>query len=169
MKTFKDFFGILLIAYLALSVTIFKHIPENLLPFHIGLISIIALLLFFNIFTRNLYFFKGYFVSEWNIFSEKSTRSFKSDLPIDLIRENLNDIFTKHHFKIRHQDSSCIFATTGMTFRSWGENIYCDIQTKGEQVEIQITSVCLFQHYSWGKNDQNLSQLISSFEASLTV
>lgn len=169
MKTLKDILGLAIVAYLALSVTIIRFLPETLLPIHFGFLGLIVGLLVFNIFARNSFVFKGYFVSKWNIFSEKSTQSFTTDLPLDLIHENLIEILQRHQFTIRHRDSNHLFATTGMSFRSWGENIYCDIQTKGNQVEVQLTSVCLFQHISWGKNDQNVQQLISSFEESLTV
>ena len=62
-----------------------------------------------------------------------------------------------------------IFITTPISFKSWGENIYIDIdETNSGKSIINITSASL-QVYSWGKNKQNFDKLILEIEESLII
>lgn len=169
MKTLKNIISLSIIVYLAISIQLYRYLPENIASIHVVLVCLIWALLIFNLFARKSYSFKNYFLSKWNIFSEKSTQNFTSDLPLELIQENLIQILTENNFKLKRQDSHSLFATTKISYCSWGENIYCDIQPNGNQFDVHITSVCLFQHYSWGKNTRNVNKLLNSFEGSLTV
>tara|TARA_B110000285_G_scaffold230011_1_gene295817 strand:- start:2540 stop:2731 length:192 start_codon:yes stop_codon:yes gene_type:complete len=59
-----------------------------------------------------------------------------------------------------------IFATTPISLKSWGENIYIDIDDSSlGKSTIKITSVAL-QIYLWGKNQQNFEKLILEIEES---
>ena len=56
-----------------------------------------------------------------------------------------------------------------MSFKSWGENIYIDIEEREPgKTKINIISTAL-QVYTWGKNEQNFDKMVLEIEDSLIV
>ncbi|MCT4560345.1 MAG: hypothetical protein N4A41_03130 [Crocinitomicaceae bacterium] len=169
MRTIKNILAILFIGGGSILIAKLDHENSVYYPYTVTYLNVLFAIFAFNIIARKNYRFKNYFTSVFNIFSEKITYEIESELPFEVLKENLKEILVQNKATIRYESEDKIFATTKMTFKSWGENIYVDIWKNGNTTKVKFISVCLFQMYSWGKNEANLKRLISSYEASLTV
>ena len=56
-----------------------------------------------------------------------------------------------------------------MSAISWGENLYIDFETKGNETIMHFCSTTFFQMYDWGKNEKNYTVLLNEIESSLTI
>ena len=135
-------------------------------------ITVLILLLFvFNLSVRKNIAFKPYFMSHWNLFSSRYHKEFDIDLPVDLAFEKLLEVIDDSSYKLRYSDSETheMLATAGLTWKSWGENIYLDVRESGEGCIVDFCSVAVLGMYTWGKNEENCAQLIEKIEDSLTI
>jgi hypothetical protein len=125
----------------------------------------------FGIVTRRSAWAKPYFTSKYNIFSAKIRYQQEFDLPKHLLFEKLLEMMPEAGFKIRKadEDSGDIFATTPLTWTSWGENIYIELKEMNGKTTMDFCSACLFQLSSWGKNESNYDNFMDEFEKSLTI
>ncbi|AFU68138.1 hypothetical protein P700755_001192 [Psychroflexus torquis ATCC 700755] len=143
--------------------------PEN--PIYIVTIFSIAGFFIFNLVIRKSLFFKNYFTSRYNILTSKvhskKTFNISKELMFEKIIEVIND--SKFRLVETDKDKFVILAITSISLRSWGENLYINFETRGNETVMKFCSVTLFQIYSWGKNEENLTDLFNEIESSLTV
>ena len=139
----------------------------------IALILAICLFSFFifNLIIRKIAWFKPYFTSKYNFFSTKFRTNIEFDIPKDLMFNKVIEVIENSKFKIQlvNQDKFEIFATSPMSFKSWGENIYIDFREDDGKTIMNFCSATISQIYSWGKNEQNYDQLIQNIEESLII
>lgn len=176
MRNIKNFMAIASIALMGFGLTYFakkgglfhEDGGAGWLIYSAGLILI---LFSFNLYARNYLGFKSYFTSKFNFFAAKTSRAFTTEIAKAVIIEKLVEVLKENAWKVKEvdQEKGEILATTGMTFRSWGENIYVEVKEKQGVNEVKIHSVALFQVYMWGKNEDNLDQFLNKFEESLIV
>lgn len=62
-----------------------------------------------------------------------------------------------------------ILGTKGIGWTSWGENIYIDFTEEEGKAKMNFISTTVIGIISWGKNEKNYNQLLSTFEESLTI
>lgn len=125
----------------------------------------------FNLIIRKSLSFKSYFTSRYNLFTTK-VRSVKSyDIPKELMFEKIIEVINHSDFKLVETDENKfeILAISKITFKSWGENLYINFETKGNETIMKFCSSTLFQMYSWGKNEKNYDDLLNEIESSLIV
>ena len=137
-----------------------------------AVVSMVILgLLIFNLAIRNSLSFQGYFTSPANIFTSKVHTGKTYDIPKELMFEKVKEVIEASSFKLKGSDEDRleILATTRMTFKSWGENMYISFEEQGDQTLMKVVSVTFFQMVSWGKNEQNCSDLLNQIESSLIV
>lgn len=115
--------------------------------------------------------FKPYFLSNWNFLSSKYIRDFNLEIPKDLAFEKLLEVIKESPFKLvyANKDRFEILAISGITWGSWGENIYLDLVNDKGNETIRFASVAFFQIYTWGKNENNYSAFLQKLDESLTI
>jgi len=162
----KNGAGIIIISLLAFGAILSKNKECLLIP-----AFIITLIFLFGILTRRSSWSKPYFTSKYNIFVAKIRHREEFDFPKHLLFEKLVEIMPEAGFKIRkaNEDMGDIFATTSLTWSSWGENIYISLQEVNGKTTLDFCSACLFQFSSWGKNESNYDNFIDEFEKSLII
>ena len=138
------------------------------------LVAITFLLLsffIFNLLIRRSLSFKSYFTSKYNLFTAKFRHEQSFDISKELMFEKMVEIIDTSKFKLVEVDLEKleILAISPITFTSWGENLYIDFETKGNQTVMNFCSTTFFQIYEWGKNEKNYVYLLDEFESSLTV
>jgi hypothetical protein len=131
----------------------------------------LLLLIIFNLYAKNKLAFKPYFTSKWNILSENISESIYTDIPKETILEKLKEVINDNGLEIKEISASSnqILARSGLSWKSWGENIYIEIIENEPKSEIKFTSVAVYQMYTWGKNRDNFERFVTSFEESLIV
>jgi hypothetical protein len=115
---------------------------------------------------------RSYFTSKYNILTSKSHYEKDYDFSTDILFHKLIEVLENSGFKIvrTNEQKGEIFATSSISWFSWGENLYIDILQKGADSTMKLTSAGFFQlSYSFGKNEANFNKLISKFEESLTI
>jgi len=167
MKAFKHISFALLIVTTTLLIT--RNMGESI-PRIIG----ICIIAFFalNLVVRKFVGFKPYFTSRLNFLTTKYSSKSEINISMDLMFDKLIEVMGESNLKIQHQNKSKkeIFATTSVSWKSWGENIYIElIETNSDGTCISFISTTFFQSYSWGKNEQNFEKLLNSIEESLTI
>ncbi|MDQ4095021.1 MAG: hypothetical protein M3174_02290 [Actinomycetota bacterium] len=60
-----------------------------------------------------------------------------------------------------------IEASTGVSWKSWGEKIRIDVIEEGDASRVSVSSGNKAQLVSWGKNDANLEQIEAALRATL--
>jgi len=132
---------------------------------------ILILLLLFNVWVRNMYTFKPYFLSKWNVLSSKFSKEFEFDIPIELAFDKILEIVAESHFHLKYVNKTDfeIFATSEFSWKSWGENIYIKLNGSGTRTIVRFNSASLFQVYAWGKNEDNFDEFFQKLDDSLTV
>ena len=143
--------------------------PNN--PIMMTFLFLIVGFFIFNLIIRKSLSFKSYFTSRYNLFTTK-VRSEKSyDIPKELMFEKIIEVINHSDFKLVETDESKfeILAISKITFKSWGENLYINFETKGNETIMKFCSSTLFQMYSWGKNEKNYDDLLNEIESSLIV
>jgi hypothetical protein len=156
---------------LIIGYKLLNHFLEK--PYYALLIFVpIVLLIGLNLVLRRKLKYKDWFIKHLGFLNEKVTHSFKSEIPapllFDKILEQINDSETTlYDFKPSTLE---ILAGNSVGMRTWGENIYIDINaTDSENPTVNLTSVTVFGIVSWNKNKENIDQFYSSFEESLTI
>ena len=161
---------LILIAVVSISVwTGLIFGPEQ--PVTAVLSMVILGLFIFHLAIRNSLYFQSYFTSPLNVFSSK-VRSKKSyDIDQQLMYEKVKEVVEDSAFRLKGTNDNTfeILATTRMTFKSWGENMYIRFEPNGEGTIMKVCSVTFFQMVSWGKNQKNCDDLLHAIERSLTI
>ncbi len=129
------------------------------------------LLFGFNFAVRNNPKFKFYFLSKFNFLTSKYWASISSEIPKELMFQKMIEVVNESNLHVKRIDEENleIFATTPVSFRSWGENIYIDFEDQGDQTVMNFSSTTVVGIISWGQNEKNYNRLLSRFEDSLTI
>jgi hypothetical protein len=127
--------------------------------------------LLFSIIVRRNIHFKPYFTSKYNFLTSKVRHQKQIDLPKDILFEKLREVLTEAGFTIRYADKAAgsLLATSKISFYSWGENIYLDLEEKNGITKVEFCSACLFGVTSWGRNEKNYEHLFDTFDNLLTI
>lgn len=125
----------------------------------------------FNLSVRKSLLFKRYFVSKYNLLTTNISRQEAFDIPIDLMFEKVVEVINHSKFTVVAKDEGKyeILAITKPSLISWGENLYIDFKQSKEETIANFRSSTCFQVYSWGRNEDNLTELLDEIEKSLTV
>ena len=128
-------------------------------------------LLVFNLIIRNSLGFQDYFTSPYNIFTSKVRSQKTFDIPKELMFEKVKEVIEDSAFRLKGSDAQKyeLLATTRMTFKSWGENMYISFADREGQTVMNVCSVTFFQMVSWGKNEKNCDDLLREIEESFTI
>ncbi len=160
-------------------VVILILLPSLLIPFHSKhdnlflwiIIFLIVAFFIFNLIIRKSLSFKNYFTSKFNLFTNKVRYKKTFDLPNDLMYQKVIEVINDSKFKLADTDKEKfeILAISTMSAISWGENLYIDFETKGNETIMHFCSTTFFQMYDWGKNEKNYTVLLNEIESSLTI
>ncbi|QDO92499.1 hypothetical protein FNB79_00340 [Formosa sediminum] len=168
MKTLKHIsVAFLIILISGLSPYYLK--PNN--PIMMIFLFLIVGFFIFNLIIRKSLSFKSYFTSRYNLYTTK-VRSEKSyDISKKLMFEKIIEVINHSDFKLVETDENKfeILEILKITFKSWGENLYINFETKGNETIMKFCSSTLFQMYSWGKNEKNYDELLNEIESSLII
>lgn len=168
MQAFKN--TVLFILVISISVTLgFFFEPEQPVPIVIAFT--LAGLMLFNLAIRNSLSFQSYFTSPLNVFTSKVRSARTYDIEKELMFEKVKEVIQGSSFRLKgaNKETFEILATTRITFKSWGENMYIRFEADGDQTVMKVCSVTFFQMISWGKNQRNCDDLLVAIEDSLTV
>lgn len=134
-------------------------------------VLLIAGFFVFNLVIRKSLSFKNYFTSKYNLLTSKAHAEKSFDIPKDLMFEKIIEVINDSKFKLIKADKEAfeILAIAPISFKSWGENLYVSLETKGNETTMKFCSTTLFQIYSWGKNEKNFTDLLNEIESSLTI
>jgi hypothetical protein len=136
-------------------------------------ISMTAILVFFilNLMLRKSLSLKRYFLSPFNLLTAKEKSEQICDIPKDLLFDKIIEVINDSGFKLARADKSrhTILATARISWKSWGENIYIDLEESEQGTRMKFRSVTFFQIYSWGKNRKNCDDLQEAIDQSLTI
>ena len=136
-----------------------------------GLAISIAIIFILHLIFRRLTSMKSYFNHRLNFFSTGERYVVPTDIPSDILVDKLGEVAEQAGFRVLEKDreSGLVFAITGTSFVSWGENIYITVRDTGGRSEFEFSSVCFFQLFDWGKNRRNYERFITEFEKSLII
>ena len=170
MRLAKDLFAITLIIGITLGIVNIPGYYGKSIQIAIAAISISFTSI--NLILRKHIVFKSYFTSNLNILTSKKKSTLELDFDSELVFGKILEIAKEGKHKLRHADSikKSILLTTPVSWKSWGENIYIDIEVAPQnKSKVTIQSATLFQSYSWGKNEENLEKLAKSIDNSLII
>ncbi|PKG41684.1 hypothetical protein [Psychroflexus sp. MES1-P1E] len=168
LKVFKTWIALFVLMVLPFLIGNYIEL-EN--PIYIITIFLIAGFFIFNLVIRKSLFFKNYFTNQYNILTSKVHSEKTFDISKELMFEKIIEVINDSKFRLIEADKDRfeILVITPISFRSWGENLYINFETRGNETVMIFCSVTLFQIYSWGKNEENLTDLFNEIESSLTV
>lgn len=164
--SYAGLIGILL--FTAAIIILNQYAGQNLM---VIIAFVIAIVFIFSLAVRKIAWSKPYFTSKFNLLTNKTRHKEEFDFSRDLLFDKMIEVMTKAGFKVTkvNKETGDIFATTGMTWRSWGENIYISMEEDHGITTVDFCSATFFQVYDWGRNDSNYRRFISEFEDSLTI
>jgi hypothetical protein len=143
--------------------------PEN--PILIITIFLIIGFFIFNLIIRTSLSFTNYFTNQYNLLTSKIHSEKAFDISKELMFEKIIEVINDSKFKLVEADKDRyeILAITGISFKSWGENLYISFEKRGDETIMKFCSATLFQIHSWGKNEKNFTDLLNEIENSLTI
>ena len=166
MKNIKYFLAIISIVLIFCLIIKF---PNSRILMVVG--AFLTVVLIFNFSIRKRIQFKSYFLNPWNFLVSTQFSNQNTEISPGLMYEKMLEVVQDSNYRVRDSNplKKSIFLTTPISLKSWGENIYIDINESNlGKSTIKITSVAL-QVYSWGKNQQNFEKLILEIEESLII
>ena len=163
MKILKHILVVILLIILSLLYVNYLE-PDS--PVMITFIIITYSFFAFNFFIRKSLLYKNYFLSKYNLFTTKFRTEKSFDIPKELMFEKIIEVINDSRFKLAEVDKDKleILAISKITFRSWGENLYINFETKGDKTIMKFSTSTLFQVYSWGKIEKNYDDLVIEIE-----
>ncbi len=169
MRLAKDLLAITLIVGFTLFVSNLR-ISNSVL--YSGIIFMFSFIAIMSLIMRKYTIYKSFFTHKLNIFTSKKKTTLELDFDCELAFGKILEIAKEGKHKLRHADSikKSILLTTPVSWKSWGENIYIDIEAAPKnKSKVTIHSATLIQSYSWGKNEENLEKLAKSIDNSLII
>ncbi len=164
--------NIIVIVFILLSTYLLsKYVDFNPNPVLIIIIVFFYILFFFNIIVRRYIWFQPYFTSKYNILNSKYSNEEEYDFPKSMLFLKVLEVLDKSKFRVLKYDEKkgSILVTTPISWLSWGENIYINIEETDEKVIMKFCSTSLFGIYSWGKHEDNYLALLNNFNESLII
>lgn len=158
-----------------LALVVIPLLSVNLLntgrPVYVGVMIAVVGFFAVHLVIRKSLRFKGYFTSPLNILTSKYKQTLTLDFEADLAFDKLVEVLEASPFRLveGNAERRVLLATSSLSWRSWGENLYIELEPNGSQTVMKFCSVTLFQVYSWGKNEDNIAALLREIEDSLTV
>ncbi len=70
-------------------------------------------------------------------------------------------------FEITEKTTHTIKASSGISLRSWGENIKVNLSSTSKGIEVRATSEPATQLFDLGKSEENVSRLLSELDKQL--
>lgn len=134
------------------------------------ILLIVFLIPILNRIIRYFYWSKPFIISNLNLFSTKYHKTLMVDLPKDIAFGKFVEVMNVSNLKVQkinHSDYE-IFATTGLKWISFGENIYVKFEESNGASRLIFTSVS-FKVFDMESNHNNLIDLINEFENSLII
>ena len=161
--------GIVLLAYWLLIHFIMGGMENKTII--IFFIVIPGLISSFNFLMRKNVNFQWYYTSKYNLLTSKYKASTISDLPKELMFQKMIEVIDSSHLKLIHteEESLKIFAIKGLTWQSWGENIYIEFYEENGQTIMSFTSTAVMGIVSMGRNEENYGGLLANYEESLII
>lgn len=134
-------------------------------------LGLIITFLLFNLLVRKSLAFKNYFTSPYNLLTAKVRFEQRFDIPQELMFNKIIEVVNDSPFTFVAADKERfeLLATSGISFQSWGENLYISVEKSGDETAMKCCSATLFQLYAWGKNEKNIHKLLDEIEYSLTI
>ncbi|MGB0391999.1 MAG: hypothetical protein ACPGRC_08880 [Salibacteraceae bacterium] len=164
----------ILLAIVLFGIPVYLFINQP--PGESGILTFLVVFIFlplfvFNMVARKYLIFKPYFTSPLNFMIECKKESFKYDLSKNLMFMKLLETVKESnlHLQETNEEKGVILATTSLSFKSWGENIYLTLEQKQDYTEVTVEMTTISQVSSWGKNKTNYTNLLNQFEKSLTI
>ncbi|MFW6248377.1 MAG: hypothetical protein ACOC4J_01245 [Bacteroidota bacterium] len=137
------------------------------------LITSIIIIGFFilNLVLRKSLSLKKYYTHPFNPLTSKVCYEKTYDIPKKLMFEKIIEVLKYSEFELveTNKDRFEILAITKISLKSWGENIYIDLDANGNETIMKFCSVTIFQIYDWGKSEKNYKDLCEQIESSLTI
>lgn len=168
MKNLKNMLVVL--ALITFSIIYTRYVPAESLSSYL-VVVVIGCLFAVHFAIRKIPAFKGYFLSPVNFLSAKYSSVTQYDIPIELMFEKTLEVLESTHFKLQQADKVKyeIFATSPISWRSWGENLYISFEEKEDKTLMTFHSVAVMQMHTWDKNRKNSEHLINTIEESLII
>lgn len=143
--------------------------PDN--PVLMVTLLLIGVFFIFNLVIRKSLSFKNYFTHQNNLLTSKVHSEKIFDISKELMFDKIIEVIKDSKFKLVETDKDRfeILAIAPISFKSWGENLYISFETRGDETIMKFCSATLFQIYSWGKNENNCTDLLNEIENSLTI
>lgn len=169
LKDVKIWLALLFLIFIIPGVLIYLLDPLD--PIVLITASFILAFFIFNFIVRRSLSFKNYFTSPYNFLTSKIKYKKTFDLEQELMFEKIKEVLKDSKFKLIEADKNKfeILAITGISFQSWGENLYISFQPTDNGTLMKVCTVSLFQIYTWGKNEKNYSDLIEQIDKSMTI
>jgi len=144
---------------------------DMLSPSFLAIILPFPMLFIFNFWVRKNYNFKPYFTSKFNILTSKYRSVVSSELSKELMFQKMIEVLNNSQLKVVYTDevNLHILATKGISWKSWGENIYIDFTEEDGRTQMNFTSTTVVGIVSWGANEKNYHGMLFNFEESLTI
>jgi hypothetical protein len=164
--------AIIFIVISVMSIVIVKFMFDwNILFFKIILPATILFIFLFSIIVRKNIRFKSFFTSKYNLLTGKYRSKYEFEFSKELLFHKIIEVLQESGFNVRHTDKNTgdILATSGLTWTSWGENIYIELTEQDGITIMEFCSSSIFGIYTWGKNEDNYYKLLNKFEESLTI
>lgn len=135
------------------------------------LLSVSVLIFTFNFSVRKMASFKGYFTSRYNFLTEKIRLEKTFELPVDLLFDKVVEVINDSEFELKksEKDNKQIFAISKINFNSWGENIYFEFESKGDQTLLKFCSAAIYGFQGVPSRRSNWDRFMQNFEASLII
>jgi hypothetical protein len=148
-----------------------SHPSDMLSPGFLSFILISPILFVFNFAVRKKLSYKSYFISKYNFLTSKYNATITSELSKELMYDKMIEVIKDSPFKlVQAEDKTLeILGTKGITWSSWGENIYIDFTEEDGKTSMNFISTTVLGIVSWGKNEKNYNRLLSTYEESLTI
>jgi len=163
---------IIVIGYLAVGA--YLSFKFNTAEINLGTFLFITIplgIFTFNFMVRKRYSFKPYFTAKNNFLTSKYHSVVSSELPKDLMFQKMIEVLNNSKIDIVYTDETNlhILAIKGISWKSWGENIYIDFTEEEGRTQMNFISTTVVGIVSWGKNEKNYHGLLSNFEESLII
>lgn len=167
----KDVFiiGLFILVGAALNKFVLMDMEDNSVIIYFILLP--GAIFIFNFLMRKNSRFQPYYTSKYNFLTSKYKSSISSDLTKGLMFQKMVEVIDNSNLNLVYADENTnkIFATKGLSWKSWGENIYIDFTEENGKTQMNFTSTTVVGMVSWGKNEKNYNRLLSTYEESLTI
>ena len=146
---------------------VFLYLKGTLLVFSIFIIG----LFIFNLIVRRFLYFKPYFISKYNVFSETFRTTVHLNIASELMFDKILEVMGETKFKLVEVDfeKQSILCLSKITLTSWGENIYIAFEDSDKGSQMIFYSVSILGMYSENRHRNNYTHLMNVLDKSLII